>query len=107
MITDEQIREMEWQNGVYQFKKGCQDLLDEIERAENEKDITRLKALYFHGQTQFSNYLTDGILYFNGNDNWCESSIERLFLETFEKAKEWLYEELKQLQENVRLGGKE
>ena len=27
--------------------------------------------------------------------------------ETFEKAKEWLYEELKQLQENVRLGGKE
>ena len=26
--------------------------------------------------------------------------------ETFEKAKEWLYEELKQLQENVKLGGK-
>ena len=24
--------------------------------------------------------------------------------ETFEKAKEWLYEELKQLQENVKLG---
>ena len=27
--------------------------------------------------------------------------------ETFEKAKDWLYEELKQLQENVKLGGKE
>ena len=27
--------------------------------------------------------------------------------ETFEKAKEWLYEELKQLQENVKLGDKE
>ena len=34
MITDEQIREFEWQNGIYQLKKGCQDLLDEIERAE-------------------------------------------------------------------------
>ena len=84
MITDEQIREMQWQNGIYQLKKGCQDLLDEIERAENEKDITRLKVLHFHGQTQFSNCLTDGILYFNCNDNWCESSIERLFLETFD-----------------------
>lgn len=26
--------------------------------------------------------------------------------ETFEKAKEWLYEELKMLQENINLGGK-
>ena len=84
MITDEQIREIEWQNGIYQLKKGCQDLLDDIERAEKEKDITRLKALYFHGRTQFSNYLTDRILYFNDNDNWCESSIERLFLEAFD-----------------------
>lgn len=49
MITDEQIREMQWQSGIYQLKKGCKDLLDEIERAENEKDITRLKALHFHG----------------------------------------------------------
>ena len=32
MITDEQIREMQWQSGIYQLKKGCQDLLDEIER---------------------------------------------------------------------------
>ena len=31
MITDEQIREMQWQSGIYQLKKGCQDLLDEIE----------------------------------------------------------------------------
>lgn len=96
MITDEQIREIEWQNGIYQLKKGCQDLLDEIERAENEKDITRLKALHFHGQTQFSNCLTDRILYFNGNDNWCESSIERLFLETFDairtKDKDTMYD---------------
>lgn len=84
MITDEQIKEIEWQNGIYQLKKGCQDLLDEIERAENEKDITRLKALYSHGRTQFSNYLTDRILYFNANDNWCESSIERLFFEAFD-----------------------
>lgn len=29
MITDEQIREGEWQSGIYQLKKGCQDLLDE------------------------------------------------------------------------------
>ena len=84
MITDEQIREFEWQNGVYQLKKGCQDLLDEIERTESKGDITKLKALYFHGRTQFPNCLTDGILYFNDNDNWCESSIERLFLETFD-----------------------
>ena len=84
MITAEQIREMQWQSGIYQLKKGCQDLLDEIERAESEGDITKLKALYFHGETQFSTPLTDGILYFNGNDSWCESSIERLFLETFD-----------------------
>ena len=84
MITDEQIRESEWQNGVYQLKKGCQDLLDEIERTESKGDITKLKALYFHGQTKFNNYLTDSILYFNINDNFCESSIERLFLETFD-----------------------
>ena len=84
MITDEQIREMQWQNGIYQLKKGCQDLLDEIERAENEKDITRLKALHFHGQTQFPNCLTDRILYFNINDDFCESSIERLFIEVFD-----------------------
>ena len=31
MITDEQIRESEWQYGIYKLKKGCQDLLDEIE----------------------------------------------------------------------------
>ena len=67
MITDEQIKEMQWQSGIYQLKKGCQNLLDEIERAESEKDITRLKALHFHGQTQFSNYLTDRILFFNVN----------------------------------------
>ena len=84
MITDEQIREMQWQSGIYQLKKGCQDLLDEIERAESKGDITKLKALYFHGETQFPNRLTDGILYFNANDNWCESSIERLFLEAFD-----------------------
>ena len=84
MITDEQIRESEWQNGVYQLKKGCQDLLDEIERTESKGDITKLKALYFHGQTKFNNYLTDRILYFNINDNFCESSIERLFLEAFD-----------------------
>ena len=40
--------------------------------------------MYFHGQTQFSNCLTDSILYFNGNDSSYESSIERLFLETFD-----------------------
>lgn len=34
MITDEQIREMQWQSGICRLKKGCQDLLDEIERAE-------------------------------------------------------------------------
>ena len=84
MITDEQIREMQWQSGIYQLKKGCQDLLDEIERAESKGDITKLKALYFHGETQFSNCLTDRILYFNISDDWCESSIERLFLETFD-----------------------
>ena len=84
MITDEQIREMQWQSGIYQLKKGCQDLLDEIERAESKGDITKLKALYFHGQTQFSNCLTDRILYFNISDDWCESSIERLFFETFD-----------------------
>ena len=37
MITDEQIKEMQWQSGIYQLKKGCKDLLDEIERAESEK----------------------------------------------------------------------
>ena len=87
MITDEQLREIEWQNGIYQLKEGCQDLLDEIERAESEGDITKLKALYFHGQIQFPNRLTDSILYFNGGDNWCESSIERLFLETFDAVR--------------------
>ena len=75
---------MQWQSGIYQLKKGCQDLLDEIERAESKGDITKLKALYFHGETQFSNCLTDRILYFNISDDWCESSIERLFLETFD-----------------------
>ena len=84
MITDEQIREIQWQSGIYQLKKGCQDLLDEIEKAESKGDITRLKALHFHGQTNFPACLTDGILYFNVHDEWCESSIERLFLETFD-----------------------
>ena len=83
MITDEQIRERQWQSGIYQLKKGCQDLLDEIEKAESKGDITRLKALHFHGQTNFPTCLTEGILYFNVDDYWCESSIERLFLETF------------------------
>ena len=32
MITDEQIKEMQWQNGVYQLKKGCKDLLDILNR---------------------------------------------------------------------------
>ena len=31
MITDEEIKEMQWQSGIYQLKKGCKDLLDEIE----------------------------------------------------------------------------
>lgn len=29
MITEEQIKEAEWQNGIYQLKKGCQELLDD------------------------------------------------------------------------------
>ena len=46
MITDEQIRESEWQNGVYQLKKGCQDLLDEIEsKLAIENNINDLKKL--------------------------------------------------------------
>ena len=96
MITDEQIREFEWQSGICRLKKGCQDLLGEIERAESKGDITKLKALYFHGETQFSNCLTDRILYFNGNDDFCESSIERLFLEAFDairtKDKDTMYD---------------
>lgn len=46
MITDEQIREMQWQSGIYQLKKGCQDLLDEIEsKLAIENNINDLKKL--------------------------------------------------------------
>ena len=46
MITDEQIREMQWQSGICQLKKGCQDLLDEIEsKLAIENNINDFKKL--------------------------------------------------------------
>ena len=46
MITDEEIKEMQCQSGIYQLKKGCKDLLDEIEsKLAIENNINNLKKL--------------------------------------------------------------
>lgn len=42
MITDEQIREMQWQSGICRLKKWCQDLNDTIEIIEEPKKIEKI-----------------------------------------------------------------
>ena len=83
-MTDEEMKEINWKNGIYELEKGCNDLLDEINNAKSIGDITTLKAMYFHGETKFHNSLTQNILYFNSNDSFTESPIERLLLEAFD-----------------------